>query len=368
MGAKLAATDNGASMIESFKSRRWMGRITTAGAVLALAAGLAACGGGDRSQPFKPTRMVSFGDEYSTVGSNGARYTVNYRLTTDTANTFSCTANPIWIQYLAAHYGLTQPGCVVSVAPTALTRAAAQAKVAQVSSQIDSFISSEGGFTKNDVVTVLAGANDIRAAYQLYPTTPLATLRATVTAAGQALGTKTKTITATGARVLLITVPDLGLTPYAIAENGSSTNADQFQSLDCGSDPGSNRQKVLSVLTACFNNGLRTTIENDGNKLGLVTADQLIRLIAKTPSDYSITNAVDPLCKSTTTFYPTNTCYIQFADGNNTVDGTTYNQLNTTSTNDVSSYWLWAGDLWLSPIGHSKLASSAISRTQTNWE
>lgn len=364
-------------MIESFKSRRWMGRIAAAGAALALAAGLAACGGGDRSDPFKPTRLIAFGDEYSAVESNGAHYTVNARLTADMANTFNCTKNPIWIQYVAAHYGLTVPGCAVSsgVTVTSLTRAAAQAKVAQVSSQIDSFISSEGGFRKGDVVTLLAGANDIRAAYLLYPSTPLATLRNTMTAAGQALGAKTKTITAAGARLLLVTVPDLGLTPYAIAENsGTSTNADEFRNLDCSSDPGTNRQKILSVLTSCFNNGLRTTIENDGNKLGLVTADQLIRLIADEPSDYSITNAVGALCKATTTFYPTNTCYIQFAayaDGsitvNDTVDSTTFNQLNATATSDLN-YWLWAGDIYLSPIGNSKLASAAISRTQTNWE
>jgi outer membrane lipase/esterase len=356
-------------MIESFKSRRWMGRITAAGAALALAAGLAGCGGGDRDEPFKPTRMINFGDEYSVVENNGTRYTVNYLVTAGTTPGYRCARNPIWTQYLAAHYGLTSPNCVdAGVTPTSLMRAAAQAKVAQVSSQIDSFISSEGGFREGDVVTVLAGANDIRAAYLLYPATPLATLRATVTAAGQALGAKTKTITAGKARVLLVTVPDLGLTPYAIAQNGSATDADEFQSLDCSSDPGTNRQKVLSVLTACFNNGLRTTIENDGNKLGLVTADQLVRLIAKEPSDYSLTNAVDPLCKSSVTFYPTNTCRIEFSDDNSTVISTTYDQLNTTDPANVASYWLWAGDLWFSPIGNSKLGSAAISRTQTNWE
>lgn len=354
-------------MIESFKSRRWMGRIAAAGAAMALAAGLAGCGGGDRDQPFKPTRLIAFGDEYSVIeNSDAARYTVNYRIVGKT--TFECSKNPIWVQYVATHYGLTLPGCTPTVTPTSLIRATAGAKVAQVSSQIDTFISGEGGFRKGDVVTLLAGTNDIRSAYTLHGLSNLATARAVAQAAGEALGAKTKTITAGGARVLLVTVPDLGLTPYAIAENGSSTPAAQFEGLDCSSDPGTNRQKILSVLTSCFNNGLRTKIENDGNKLGLVAADQLIRLIAKTPADYSITDATSALCKSTATFYPTNTCFIEFADAAETVVGTTYDQLNTGLLANVSSYWLWAGDIWLSASGQSKLASAAISRAQTNWE
>ena len=68
------------------------------------------------------------------------------------------------------------------------------------------------------------------------------------------LGEQVTRIATSGAKVLLSTVPDLGLTPFGLAERAANTDTD--------------RSALLTRLTARFNAKMRATIPNDGRMIG----------------------------------------------------------------------------------------------------
>lgn len=362
--------------VDSYTSGTRLALTAVLSAVLATT--LSACGGGSRSEPFKATRMVAFGDEYSYLPASATaapRYIVNYLPDNTNTSSYNCRVYPLWVQSVADYYNLDFAGCPRSggAAVTALMEALPGQNVAAVIGQIDGFVASKGGFRKGDVVTLLAGSKDVLDAYAQYPATPLATLRASIRALGEQLGRKTQTITDGGARLLLATLPDLGLTPYAIAQaaaNGGASVTSATSTVDCNNFPSEeNRQIVLSVLTACFNEGMRSKIENDGNKIGLVVTEQLIREVVRNPASYG---AVDD------TGVRTGICAVSLpgcalkvnlngtpSDGSD--DTFDYSDLATNELAKVQG-WLWAGETYLGPNGHIRLGSLAISRADTNWE
>ena len=70
---------------------------------------VAACGGGtSQYEVFAPDQYVAFGDETSAILADGRRYTVN---PVSSVGGIDCTAEPIWSQALAAHYGFTFQEC-----------------------------------------------------------------------------------------------------------------------------------------------------------------------------------------------------------------------------------------------------------------
>src|SRR5690606_273286 len=105
------------------------------------------------------------------------------------------------------------------------------------------------------LVTLLAGQNDILDEYYNSLATPAAHVaaRERMVAKGKELAAIVNDITNTGARVLIISVPDLGLSPYARA----------------GGDDG---RRFMTALTKGFNDGFIGAggVVNNGNKIGLV--------------------------------------------------------------------------------------------------
>ena len=135
------------------------------GAVLCAAALLTACGGGQPIERFVAKRLIVLGDETSVLNSDGSKYSVSGF---DIDGNPNCTVNPIWVQILANLYSLRFEQCASGSAPpfTALMFAAPGARVADISAQITSV----GGFVDKDLVTLLAGTNDILAQYELIKT------------------------------------------------------------------------------------------------------------------------------------------------------------------------------------------------------
>ncbi len=80
-----------------FACLRWAGRRRL----------LASCGGGTQLEPFDAQRVLAFGDEPSVITTTGSKYTVN-ALQTDNV-TLDCASNPIWVQTVAASFGLVFP-------------------------------------------------------------------------------------------------------------------------------------------------------------------------------------------------------------------------------------------------------------------
>jgi len=292
---------------------------------------LAACGGGSSQiDPFSPTRLLAFGDETSALRSDGTKYTVN---ATDTSNATVCSSNPVWVQTLATYYGLVFKQCNTSnlAATTAVMYATAGAKVADVAAQVDQQFALDG-FSGKDLVTVLAGANDVLELYASYGAQSEEILGNEAEARGKALANTINTIANAGGKVIVSTMQDMGVTPFAVAEKTSHADVD--------------RAKLLSELSSRFNLGLRLNIINDGHKIGLILTDELLQNAAKYPSYYSLSNSTEAACLDA---YQPPLC--------------TDKTLVSAAT--ASSY-MWASKTLLGPAVQARIASLAQTRATNN--
>ena len=311
-------------------------------AALVGAAALASCGGGTQLVRFAPTRLIAFGDEASVIedvnsNANGRKYTVN-AVKTDAVSmavTLDCKANPIWIQVLATAYGIVFAQCNPDAvaAPAGIIRAAPLATVADATAQIDAQASA-AGFNADDLVTVLVGTNDIVAQYTQYPALSEAQITASVEQAGAALAVQVNRIGSLGGKVLISTVPDLGLTPYALAEKAAHTEID--------------RAALLTRLTKSFNAKLRLGLINDGRTTGLLFTDELVQAISKNPLAHGFSNVVAAVCDPVKAPLVTS-CTSQ-----------------TLVTAGSGETWLWADSLQFSPAGHRNLGALAAARARGN--
>ena len=327
-----------------FKSTAWAIGLRNSLAALMVAAGLSSCGGGSQLVAFAPTRFIAFGDETSVIDSTGRKFTIN-ALKTD-LTTLDCSLNPIWIQALTNYYGLVFAQCnpAAVAPPTAFIRAAANAKVADVVAQVDAQVAA-GGFAETDLVTVLAGANDILTLYKQYPAVPYEQLKVSVEAAGSLLATQVNRIAALGGKVIVSTVPDLGLTPYALAEKAANV----------GTSADADRAAILVTLTKRFNDKLIVGLVNNGRTTGLIFTDELVQTMVKFPSNYGLLNVVDPVCDISkaplVSACTTQTLVPLVAPATTAPTGDTH---------------LWADGSQLSTAGHRNFGSLAVTRARGN--
>lgn len=306
-------------------------------AVLALAA-LASCGSGEQVEPFAPTRILSFGDEQSLLveGPSGTtKYSVNSFNTT--TNLFECSTFPIWTQLLAANFGLTyeecNPGNVAN--PQGFILAKPNAKVADLQGQIDEFLQQGNTFGSRDLVTVFVGMHDILEIYAQFdadPTLAESTLLQRAKARGAALAGQINRIADADGRVVYSTIHDLGLSPFGRAEQARVPT-------------GINRAALLSDLTDEFNLGVKINARNDGRLIGLVTGDELSKIIVNNASANGFTNVSTAVCVPADLL----TCTGQ-----------------TLVTDGSATTYYWAGGTYLSPGGHNTLGVAAINRARNN--
>ncbi len=302
-----------------------------------LTALLVACGGGrGQIEPFKPTRMLSFGDESSLVLPDGRRYGISdFKRGTDGTvtqpATLDCAANPIWTQVVAGAYSLVMAACNPTAATvTAFQYATVGARVADIKTQIDQHFAS-GIVGPKDLITVMAGTNDVIALYQQYPTLTEAQITDQLVARGRALADQVNRLANANGRVVVLTIPDVGLTPYALAQKAANTDTD--------------RAALLSRLTTSFNTAMRLGLINDGRLIGLALADESVTTAARFPSAFGLSNVTTGACA---TALP---------------DCTT----STLVTDATAATWLWADDRRLGPEGQRRLLGDpALQRAGTN--
>jgi hypothetical protein len=299
---------------------------------LALAltsAALLGCGGGtSQIESFIAERVVAFGDETSALTPDGRKYGVNVL---DDDDAIDCAAQPIWVQSVASIYGLVFAECNPDgvVEPRATMRAAAEARVEDFAGQIDAHVAG-GGFGAKALATVLIGQNDVLDLYAEFPTRSREDLLAAARARGEEAGRQVNRIVALDVRVIVSTVPDLGLTPFARTEREAHDDTD--------------RAELLSRLTEQFNAGLRTTILNDGRFIGLVLADEMVQAMTSFPASFSIVNVTGVACA------------VALPDCT-----------SETLTEGASALtWLWADATRLSYGGQNRLALLAVSRASNN--
>lgn len=313
----------------------WRRAVRTA--CLALAAGVAACGGStSQIEPFQPERIVLVGDENAGLLPDGRNHAVNGIDANTSA--IACAAQPIWTQQLVGDFGLVLDNCKAAGATDVrgITRTAAGAKAADLDAQIDAQLAA-GPVGAKDLFVVMVGMHDIVDVYENFagskecnPDTRVTTdIERELGARGHHVAEQVNRLVAAGARVILSTVHDIGLTPYARAKDAAS--------------PGQAAQ--LSCLTAAFNARLRVDIVQDGRYIGLILADDATQQAVRFPGlFYGLSNWIDEAC---TTAPPACTTATLVAGAS------------------AGSY-LWADDLHFGQVMHSHLASLAITRARNN--
>ena len=344
-----------------FRDLRRLGARVLAPVALSAAL-LTACGGGtSQVQAFRPARLVVMGDESSALAAatdangkpDGLKYSVNDRSTTTT--TGQCLLLPTFAQTVATLYGFVFAECNVGNATVkAYTVAEAGATSASLAGQLLDAKVSGTPLNAQDLVTVMVGANDMVDLYRSVRSG--SRTRAEAVLEAQRLGSQVAAfvndrVLATGARAIVLTIPDMGLSPYAIRENQTHAGARQ----------------LLSDLSYEFNAYLRTRIDSsrfDGRNYALVLADDVAAAMARAPGAFlaSPANAVDAACD-----VPTG------SDDDAAVRSallacTTTNLVTPTgqATATSATSHLWASDRHLGPAAHARIGSQAQSRLLNN--
>ena len=287
---------------------------------------LAACGGGgSQVDPFEPRRLIVFGDENSLLTPDGRRYSVNGLGTLAGQAVVDCNANPIWIQSIAARINATLAACNPSGRTVnSLQYAELGATVAQVRRQIDQHFAG-GGVSRSDLITLYAGLHDIVELYAQFPAQSAAQLRALAGERGRQLAEQANLLASRGGRVLVLTLPNVGETPFAVQERISR--------------PDVNRQQLLRDLSNEFNRQLRLTLVNDGRLIGLVLADERVDQMVEFAGGFQLSNVTEAACAVAVPNCSTAT-FVLNADAS----------------------WMWADSLRPGPRVHEQIAQIANDR------
>lgn len=355
------------------------------GICFAMAFTLSGCPGSGGSSTHY-SRLVSFGDSLSDVGTykvstiatvGGGEYTVNSG------------GGENWTEQLAAQIGLDAPCPAVtginSVIPQIPAVAATthngcygyaqggarvtnpigpgnlalytnfgdtSGQIGQltypVTTQIDNFLAATGGFDSSDLVTVMAGGNDVFmevAAVGAASETPAQAVANMATAGTELAGYVQTKILANGAtHVVVVNLPDVSVTPYAVSQGASA------QAL------------VLSMVQA-FNSALAAGLTGTGDNVLLVDAFTESQNQNTNPTFYGLSNVTTPACDLTNSRGQATTAAVLLA----AVPTSLLCSTATTLATDVS-YYQYADTVHPTPYAYGLLAGLvATEMWQNGW-
>lgn len=314
-------------------------RVRRGALALCAAAVLSACGGGNRAEPYVPTQLLAYGDELSVIDDstaisatnsagvasssapgNGVKYTVNGF--SSTTGLLDCTVNPNWVQILAANLGMAFKECLGTYpSAAAISNARPGRKAREVISDLDRLIKLNPG--PSTLATVLVGTHDVKELNTSVNagTLTLAAALAEAQARGTELGAAVTRVTAARIGIIVSTIPALGQSPYALV--GTDGNGKP------------NNPTVIGQLTDAFNEALVLSIPESGRKVGLVYGRPIGLDLNNNPAS-SYTNAA--VCA---------------------VDDVRYCTTSTLQPGGDINTWIWATDVYLTPITHTKLGNNA---------
>ena len=314
--------------------------VSNAVAVLAAAAALASCGGGTyQVTAYVPTRILTFGDESNMlVGPQGQKYSIEgVNPATDLTD---CSLLPLWNQVLASSYNLVYANCNTEAVadPGAIQLATLNATVDDLQKQVDAFRAGDA-FTSTDMVTIWVGAHDVLQAYaENGSNNDVNALTADMHTRGQTLAGIVNSIASTGAKVILLTIPDMGLSPFAATENERG----DFD-----------RAALLTEMSDAFNRSLRSNVVNDGSKVGLVLPDDYVKAAVRNPAGFSLV-AQPSVTAGCSNLAPLPEC----------TQDTLITDLSL-GTNDYHVF-LWADATHLAPVAQQNIGNQAVSRAHSN--
>jgi outer membrane lipase/esterase len=304
----------------------------------ALAA-LASCGGGTyQVSSFQPARMLVFGDESSRLeGPQGLKYSING--IDPTTRQILCDQSPIWTQALATSFALVFANCNQNASPdtNAIDLTTVNGTVDDVVTQVEAFRAGDT-FNGNDLVTIWVGMHDILNEYQSNGSGDQSVVLSDMKGQGAKLAGVVNTIAAAGAKVILLTVPDMSLTPYAYLES-------QKGDFD--------RAKLLHDMTEQFNLGLRTNFINDGSQVGLVQDDDIVRNVSRNPGGYGL------LALPNQTWGGLDSAPLPQCTPDTLRD-------DSSTGEQATAGFMWADSTHLGPVVQAQIGSAAVGRAHTN--
>lgn len=314
---------------------QWMRRVLLALAPAAALA-LAACGSGSIESQFQPSRMVVFGDALSDMGNTGARYTVNG-------------PTALWVKLMALNYNVALDTAVSGGTDYAYGNARVVQKpdaagnnaTPTVKEQIDQFLAAKGPLNSGDLVVINGGISDIIVQMQALRAGTITQdqFLANVKQAGHDFAAQAKRLVDAGAtHVVVMGVPDLKATPWAVQIN---------------------QQSLLSTASTAFNDAALVDLVNQGDKMLYVDLALLFNLMASSPGSYSLTDAANIACNS-----------VDPGPGIGIGTGQVNSYLCTESTIAPGvnfTTYLWADAVYPTPSGHGRISDYTFSRVHNRW-
>lgn len=206
--------------------RSFLGQGLARGAtVLGLTAALlAGCGGSSQVEAFVPNHLHVFGDELTVLDPTGHRYGIN-GVSSATTPAFDCALLPLWPQTVAAAFGLVFEQCPGTATTfTAFGHGAFGATVATVEAQLDA---QAAVLVANDVVAIQVGMNDVveLQAQVVAGSLTQAEAEAEALARGKRVAARVPGLIARGVKVVLVSPPYLGTSPWALAQGSAAAAA-----------------------------------------------------------------------------------------------------------------------------------------------
>lgn len=218
-------------------------RILQALCTLVAVALLSGCGGASSTvEPFVATRVIAFGDGFNFVDANGAG-----KSTVRTGETDITIAGRV-----AARYGIVVKDVATGPALSAtggFSYATASAKVSDVATQINTFLTSAGGVVaKKDLIVIAVGNWDIKAA--IASGTPTADIDTATTN----LVTAIQRLTNAGAEHVVVMPPiNMARTPWATTYIGANAGVTRSAIQDLSNSAATSFNfKLLAKLQAAY--------------------------------------------------------------------------------------------------------------------
>jgi phospholipase/lecithinase/hemolysin len=349
-------------------------KYTKIGSVLLATALISGCGGN-----FKPTapqfsHLVSFGDSLSDVGTyrvgevaalGGGEFTINSPAdkiwVEDIANALAlpapCAAETgldgaaaygfnVPVAVHAGCYGYAQGGSRVTnpYGPGNAALGGSNAIIGMltvpIATQVSNYLSANGGtFTGKELVTVWGGANDVfiqLATVNAGGETPTQAAAALEQAATEEAALINTEILAKGANyVLVLNLPDISLTPMALAEPAAA-------------------QGFIQQLTVVYNTTLKAALAAaPATKLAYFDTFTASHNEATNATAYGLTNITTPACNLTPAVNPL---------GSSLICSTA------TITSSGAVYYEYADDVHPTPYAHALLSKGILTQlTAQGW-
>ncbi len=313
-----------------FKPLSHASRLVLAAAIALVSGLLASCGSSSINDPFKPTRVVVFGDSYSLISSTAA-YTVNDGSTNN------------WASQIAANYGVV----------TIVGKAAANALVSDVQAQVDAFGSA---YQTGDLVVVSAGYRDI--------INDAVSGTNTAAAKGAAFASVIRSIVAHGAKhVVVANLYDLARSPAA----GASVLPALATPVTLPSGGSGSRVRAFNdALKSSLGDTSQTSV---GDYVRLVDLEYYFNLVGTSPTTYSFVDVTTVTCTGAAVVDATNGLGLGTGQVNSSLCTAAQATAGTSTQYSSPPYnnYVFADSVYPTPAFHRAWGTYAYSQLIARW-